>query len=188
MSGSTSIYMRFSHTIKSGNVNNRGRELDTGDTAAMLLDDFNGNGLSDLVVGDDPPDIVRESYLLNFTNKEIDYTLDLHYFGARYYQSTFPRFISPDPVGGYPMLPITWNRYLYCRNDPVNYLDPDGLEVVVSDALALERIRSSVQAKLRNTITLTNSNRICENTLRRARTSNQNFNDLGSLNFVRKHQ
>ena len=47
MSGSTSIYMRFSHTIKSGNVNNRGRELDTGDTAAMLLDDFNGNGLSD---------------------------------------------------------------------------------------------------------------------------------------------
>ena len=24
------------------------------------------------------------------------------------------------------MLPIAWNRYLYCRNDPVNYLDPDG--------------------------------------------------------------
>ncbi len=80
----------------------------------------------DLVVGDDPPDIVRESYLLNFTNKEIDYTLDLHYFGARYYHSTFPRFISPDPVGGNPMLPITWNRYLYCRNDPVNYFDPNG--------------------------------------------------------------
>ena len=63
----------------------------------------------------------------------------------------------------------------------MNYLDPDGLEVVVSDALALERIRSSVPAKLRNTITLTNSNRICENTLRRARTSNQNFNDLITL-------
>ena len=78
----------------------------------------------DLVVGDDPPDIVRESYLLNFTNKEIDYTLDLHYFGAWYYHSTFPRFISPDPVGGNPMYPTTWNRYLYCRNDPVNYFDP----------------------------------------------------------------
>ena len=130
MSGSTSIYMRFSHTIKSGNSNNQGLELDTGDTTAMLLHDFNGNGLSDLVVGDDPPDIVRESYLLNFTNKEIDYTLDLHYFGARYYHSTFPRFISPDPVGGNPMLPITWNRYLYCRNDPVNYLDPDGRDAI----------------------------------------------------------
>ncbi len=84
----------------------------------------------DLVVGDDPPDIVRESYLLNFTNKEIDYTLDLHYFGARYYHSTFPRFISPDPVGGNPMYPITWNRYLYCRNDPMNYLDPDGEDAI----------------------------------------------------------
>jgi RHS repeat-associated protein len=71
-------------------------------------------------------DIVRESYLLNFTNKEIDYNLDLHYFGARYYTADFPRFISPDPVSGKLETPITWNRYLYCRNDPVNYFDPDG--------------------------------------------------------------
>jgi RHS repeat-associated protein len=71
-------------------------------------------------------DIVRESYLLNFTNKEIDYNLDLHYFGARYYTADFPRFISPDPVSGKPMNPLTWNRYLYCANDPINYIDPDG--------------------------------------------------------------
>jgi RHS repeat-associated protein len=71
-------------------------------------------------------DIVRESYLLNFTNKEIDYNLDLHYFGARYYTADFPRFISPDPVSGRLMTPLTWNRYLYCRNDPINRIDPDG--------------------------------------------------------------
>jgi RHS repeat-associated protein len=71
-------------------------------------------------------DIVRESYLLNFTNKEIDYNLDLHTFGARYYTADFPRFISPDPVSGKLETPITWNRYLYCRNDPINYIDPDG--------------------------------------------------------------
>jgi RHS repeat-associated protein len=71
-------------------------------------------------------DIVRESYLLNFTNKEIDYNLDLHTFGARYYTADFPRFISPDPVSGRLMTPITWNRYLYCWNDPVNLIDPDG--------------------------------------------------------------
>ena len=37
-----------------------------------------------------------------------------------------PRFISPDPVSGKLETPITWNRYLYCRNDPINYIDPDG--------------------------------------------------------------
>jgi RHS repeat-associated protein len=46
--------------------------------------------------------------------------------GARYYTADFPRFISPDPVSGRLMTPITWNRYLYCRNDPINYIDPDG--------------------------------------------------------------
>jgi RHS repeat-associated protein len=71
-------------------------------------------------------DIVRESYLLNFTNKEIDYNLDLHYFGARYYTADFPRFVSPDPVSGRLTNPISWNRYLYCANDPINYIDPDG--------------------------------------------------------------
>jgi RHS repeat-associated protein len=50
----------------------------------------------------------------------------MHYFGARYYTADFPRFISPDPVSGRLMTPITWNRYLYCRNDPINYIDPDG--------------------------------------------------------------
>jgi RHS repeat-associated protein len=68
--------------------------------------------------------------LLTFTNKEIDYYLDLHYFGARYYHSTFPRFISPDPVSGNPMNPISWNRYLYCRNDPINAIDPDGEDLI----------------------------------------------------------
>jgi hypothetical protein len=50
----------------------------------------------------------------------------MHYFGARYYTADFPRFVSPDPVSGRLMTPITWNRYLYCRNDPINYIDPDG--------------------------------------------------------------
>jgi RHS repeat-associated protein len=59
-----------------------------------------------------------------FTNKEIDYKLDLHTFGARYYTAVFPRFISPDPVSGRLMTPLTWNRYLYCRNDPINYIEP----------------------------------------------------------------
>ena len=73
-------------------------------------------------------------YRLNFTNKEIDSALQLHYFGARFYHSGSCRFISPDPVGGTPENPISWNRYLYCRNDPVNYVDPDGMEPTKAEA------------------------------------------------------
>jgi RHS repeat-associated protein len=96
-------------------------------------------------------DIVRESYLLNFTNKEIDYKLDLHTFGARYYTADFPRFISPDPVSGRLMTPITWNRYLYCRNDPINYIDPDGLTwVYVQSTGEVAHINDDTGAVSRN--------------------------------------
>ncbi|MCD4652327.1 DUF2778 domain-containing protein [bacterium] len=73
------------------------------------------------------PDPNEAAYKLTFTNKEIDHQLDLHYFGARYYHANLPRFISPDPVGGTPEIPISWNRYLYCRNDPINLVDLTGL-------------------------------------------------------------
>jgi len=66
------------------------------------------------------------SYRLTFTNKEIDHNLGLHYFGARYYDATATRFISLDPVKGSTDNPLSWNPYLYCRNDPVNMIDPDG--------------------------------------------------------------
>jgi len=66
------------------------------------------------------------SYNLNFTNKEIDRALGLNYFGSRYYHPDLPWFISVDPVRGSASVPISWNRYLYCQNDPLNMIDPDG--------------------------------------------------------------
>ena len=78
-------------------------------------------------------------YDLNFTNKELDRELELHYFGARFYNAELCRFLSPDPIGGRPEDPLSWNRYLYCRNDPINRLDPDGrFDIVVTPtALAI---------------------------------------------------
>jgi len=87
----------------------------------------------DLDLNPDTLDPVQEAYKLTFTGKELDKTLDLHYFGARYYNASLPRFLSPDPVGGTPGNPLSWNRYLYCRNDPVNRFDPDGRVAIVDD-------------------------------------------------------
>ncbi len=53
--------------------------------------------------------------------------LSLQYLRARYYQPTTGRFISVDPVPGYPLDPITLHQYLYAANKPVNIIDPSGL-------------------------------------------------------------
>jgi RHS repeat-associated protein len=53
----------------------------------------------------------------------------LDYFGARYLHSASGRFTSVDPVFTIPENladPQRWNRYVYVRNNPHRYVDPDG--------------------------------------------------------------
>lgn len=76
-----------------------------------------------------------------FTGKELDST-GLYYYGARYYDSKIGRFISADPIeysdmgikaaGGKDLAtflrnPQNFNRYSYCRNNPMGYIDPTGM-------------------------------------------------------------
>ena len=65
-----------------------------------------------------------------FTLKERDNETGLDYFLARYYSSVQGRFTSPDPtllsVNGFN--PQTWNRYTYVLNNPLAFIDPDGLD------------------------------------------------------------
>jgi RHS repeat-associated protein len=50
------------------------------------------------------------------------------YANARYYNSNFGRFWSPDPGGNaHANDPQSWNRYSYVGSDPVNRSDPSGL-------------------------------------------------------------
>jgi len=60
-----------------------------------------------------------------FTGKELD-TTGLYYYGARYYDPEIGRFISPDSIVQSPYDPQTLNRYTYCRNNPLKYVDPSG--------------------------------------------------------------
>jgi RHS repeat-associated protein len=62
-----------------------------------------------------------------FTGKEWDDSLQLYYFGARYYDPVLGRFITQDtqlgaPLGQHDAL----HRYCYTTNDPTNLIDPDG--------------------------------------------------------------
>jgi RHS repeat-associated protein len=69
-----------------------------------------------------------------YTGKELDAT-GLHYFGARYYDSSIGRFLSADPLYvEQPQRalenPQFFNLYVYAHNSPLNYVDPDGHDPV----------------------------------------------------------
>jgi hypothetical protein len=51
--------------------------------------------------------------------------MELVYLNARYYDPEIGRFVSPDPLA---QLGQKLNRYTYSRNNPINFLDPTGLQ------------------------------------------------------------
>ena len=79
---------------------------------------------------------VEEDYCSNgptqhykFTGKERDSESGLDNFGARYDASSMGRFMTPDPLmaSAHASNPQTWNRYAYALNNPLRYVDPDGM-------------------------------------------------------------
>ena len=81
-----------------------------------------------------------------FTQKERDNESGLDYFGARYFASSQGRFTGADPYdinferqgtrdpeeadalfSNYIAQPQHWNHYSYALNNPLKYVDPDGL-------------------------------------------------------------
>ena len=66
-----------------------------------------------------------------FSAKERDSETGLSYFGARYYSSDLSIWLSVDPMSGkYPSL----SPYIYCANNPVKLVDPNGEKVLPSAA------------------------------------------------------
>jgi RHS repeat-associated protein len=64
-----------------------------------------------------------------FTGKERDQESGLDNFGARYDSSSLGRFMSVDPSreSANPVNPQSWNRYAYAFNNPLTYVDRNGL-------------------------------------------------------------
>jgi len=76
--------------------------------------------------GYDADDNVRQK----FTGYERDDESKLDYAQARYYASVQGRFTSLDPLlaSGRVSNPQSWNRYTYVLNNPLRFIDPNGLQ------------------------------------------------------------
>src|SRR5690554_6532323 len=60
-----------------------------------------------------------------FNGKELDDATGMYYYGARYYDPRISIFVSVDPLAEkYP----DWTPYHYVHNNPVNMIDPTGME------------------------------------------------------------
>ena len=63
-----------------------------------------------------------------FSAKERDSETGFSYFGSRYYSSDLSIWLSVDPMSDkYPSL----SPYVYCADNPVKLVDPNGEEIVL---------------------------------------------------------
>lgn len=78
-----------------------------------------------------------------FADKERDQETGLDYFGARFYSAPMYRWISVDPALYREVAinnPQAWNLYSFCRNNPINLIDPSG-QVVYADEGVFARLQ-----------------------------------------------
>ena len=65
-----------------------------------------------------------------YTGGIYDQSTGLYYLNARYYNPEDGRFVTEDTYRGETNEPDTQNLYVYCADNPVNYVDPSGHWVV----------------------------------------------------------
>jgi RHS repeat-associated protein len=97
--------------------------------SVRMITDANGQVISrhDYLPFGEPWTPLSNADVRQFAGKERDAETGLDYFGARYYSSVRGRFTSPDLVDPSLTNPQTFNRYRYALNNPLRYIDPDGL-------------------------------------------------------------
>jgi RHS repeat-associated protein len=69
-----------------------------------------------------------ESYVneIRYSGEFYDKEAGMYYLRARFYDPRDRRFVSEDSYWGQANNPLSLNRYTYCHNDPVNFIDPSG--------------------------------------------------------------
>jgi RHS repeat-associated protein len=86
-----------------------------------------------LPFGEDPLTGSGESEKHRFTNYERDAESGTDYAINRQHQQANGRFMRPDPIQGKIEAPQSFNRYSYANGDPINLIDPLGLDEICTE-------------------------------------------------------
>jgi len=103
-------------------TNSSGNVISRHDYTPFGTEIFGGTGGRTTAMGFSIADGLRQS----FTSKVRDPETALDFFEARYFASAQGRFTSVDTGNPDLNTPQTLNRFQYCLNNPLRYVDPDG--------------------------------------------------------------
>src|SRR6185503_15234696 len=118
--------------------------------AVVSYEEYFPFGGTAFIAGDQMREVEIKDY--RFCGKERDEATGFYYFEYRYYASWLGRWLSPDPIGPKD----DYNLYKYVFNNPVNFIDPDGLEVIRSNVgpkkgtLSVATVNAQVGRKLQD--------------------------------------
>lgn len=115
------IAKRKIHYQLSNHIGSSSLELDENGDVITYEEYFPFGGTS-FIAGRSKREIDMKDY--RYSGKERDDFTGLYYFGYRYYAHWLGSWMSPDPIGPKD----SENLYLYVHNNPVNLVDPNGLE------------------------------------------------------------
>ena len=96
-----------------------------------------------------------------FTGKERNSESGLDYFGARYMSAAQGRFTTADPYMPSADVkdPQRWNRYVYAGNNPLRYIDPNGLDWSdLSPIRVFHTQMSTVTSRMKSSVRRTEEN------------------------------
>ena len=89
-----------------------------------------------------------------FNGKELDQETGYCYYGARYYDPRSSIWLSVDPLAEkYP----GWSPYIFCANNPLLYIDPDGQEIIVANKADQGTVLKMINSKALGTFAFNKS-------------------------------
>lgn len=94
--------------------------------STRLITDESGNVVTEVVYEPFGEPVTGQDAHYLFSGKERDMSTGLYYYGARYYDPELGRFITRDVSRNCIEDPQSLNKYSYCKNNPLAYVDPDG--------------------------------------------------------------
>lgn len=124
------------------------------------------------------PSKLRSSANFAFSAKERDVETGLSYFGSRYYSSDLSLWLSVDPMSDkYPSL----SPYVYCADNPVRCVDPNGREVHPIGEEEYEMILNTLPQEDRAYVQLDKNGYIDKGLLNSHQSESANYNGLCDL-------